>query len=199
MASRTRIVAVVLALVGIFIFATRRGADDAPAAVEGSTDAATTVVLVRHAERADDGTTRDPDLSDAGRERAAALAETVTGLDAIYATQYRRTQQTAAPLAERSGVPVTTFDVEGGAEAYAEAQARRIREEHAGEAVLVVSHSNTVARLAAELAGAPFVPLDEDEYDRIIVIVLDGDAEPRIVEARFGAPSGAPAASAAAR
>ena len=49
-------------------------------------------------------TTKDPDLSDAGRARAESLANVLkdAGITAIYATELKRTQQTAAPLARLS-------------------------------------------------------------------------------------------------
>lgn len=50
----------------------------------------------------------DPPLNPTGVEQAAALAERLAGerLSAVYATPLRRSQQTAAPLAERAGVEV---------------------------------------------------------------------------------------------
>ena len=78
--------------------------------------AQSTVFVVRHAERADAGSAgagmmaNDPDLAEAGRARAESLATALkdAGITAIYATQFKRTQQTAAPLAKALGVPVTT-------------------------------------------------------------------------------------------
>ncbi len=74
-----------------------------------------TIFLVRHAERADTapGTSptmaADPDLSDAGRARADSLATALKDakITAIYATEFKRTQQTAAPLAKALGLTVT--------------------------------------------------------------------------------------------
>ncbi len=73
-----------------------------------------TVFLVRHAERADSspGTSptmaADPDLSAAGRARADHLAEALKDakITAIFATEFKRTQQTAAPLAKALGLTV---------------------------------------------------------------------------------------------
>ena len=73
-----------------------------------------TIFLVRHAERADTtpGTSptmaADPDLSEAGRARAESLATALKDakITAIYATKYKRTQQTAAPLAKALGLTV---------------------------------------------------------------------------------------------
>ena len=73
------------------------------------------VIVVRHAERADDGASPgtsmaaspDPELSEAGKARALKLAAMLgdAGIVAIYTTEYRRTKNTAAPLAAKAGVP----------------------------------------------------------------------------------------------
>ena len=62
----------------------------------------TTVFLVRHAEKAKDDP-RDPTLSDAGRRRAEALDALLVRVDVthLFATEYKRTQQTLEPLAGR--------------------------------------------------------------------------------------------------
>src|SRR6185436_2612241 len=56
----------------------------------------TTVILVRHAEKVIDPNNSDPDLSPAGQARAQEIVRIFSdaGINAIYATQYRRTQQT---------------------------------------------------------------------------------------------------------
>lgn len=74
------------------------------------------IVIVRHAEKADDGTT-DPPLSLTGRARAERLVDIVKGatIVALYATQYRRTQQTLAPLAKAHKLNVQIRPIgEGG-------------------------------------------------------------------------------------
>src|ERR1700720_2165791 len=67
-----------------------------------------TIFIVRHAEKAD--ATKDSDLSEAGRARAEALAKMLKDakINAIYATEFKRTQQTAAPLAKALGITVMT-------------------------------------------------------------------------------------------
>src|SRR6266446_2098902 len=66
--------------------------------------AQSTILIVRHAEKAD--ATKDPDLSEAGRARSEGLAKTLrdANITAIYATEFKRTQQTAAPLAKALGI-----------------------------------------------------------------------------------------------
>src|SRR6267378_496425 len=65
----------------------------------------TTVILVRHAEKVIDPNNSDPDLSPAGQVRAQELARMFgdSGINAIYATQYKRTQESVRPLADRLG------------------------------------------------------------------------------------------------
>src|SRR5438093_7590296 len=66
------------------------------------------VVIVRHAEKAaSDG--GDPDLSPAGRARAEELARILkdSGITAIFTSEFKRTQQTAAPIAASTGISTT--------------------------------------------------------------------------------------------
>jgi len=70
------------------------------------------IFIVRHAEKADN-TSKDPDLSEAGRTRAQALAGMLKDADitSIYVTDFKRTQQTAMPLAKLLGAQTKTITV----------------------------------------------------------------------------------------
>jgi broad specificity phosphatase PhoE len=134
----------------------------------------TTIVLVRHAEK-QLGTIDDPPLAPAGEERARRLAQlfgerTAPGrVEAIYATDTRRAQQTAAPLAARLGVGVIALS----ADASSASLARRVRREHRGGVALVVGHGNTVPELVRALAPdvAPPAMADED-YGAVYVVTV---------------------------
>ena len=67
----------------------------------------------------------DPDLSEAGRARAASLATALkdAGIVAIFTTEFKRTQQTAEPLAKALGLTVKV--VKGDAEAPGRTGCRR--------------------------------------------------------------------------
>src|SRR5437667_11564086 len=66
------------------------------------------VVIVRHAEKAANGG-NDPDLSSAGHARAEALARILkdSGITAIFSTEFKRTEETAAPTATATHVTPT--------------------------------------------------------------------------------------------
>src|SRR5579871_5976448 len=107
----------------------------------------TIVVLARPAEKVL-SSIQDPPLSADGEQRAERLAQIfgrgkgVGHIDAIYVSDARRTQQTAAPLAERLGkkaIVVPAADIKG--------LASRVMHEHDGDTVLVIGHSNTVPEL----------------------------------------------------
>lgn len=122
-----------------------------------------TFVVLRHAEKLDDGT-RDPELSAVGRTRAGEIAARLRHmpLEGAWASQYLRTLQTAEPAARARGVPVMRYDAGESPQALA----ARLRAAHAGGTVLVVGHSNTVPALVAALCTCEVAPLDESHYDR---------------------------------
>ena len=130
------------------------------------------VIVVRHAERADGGSMSaakqtDPLLSSEGEARAKRLAAMLaeSGITAIYATEYRRTQDTAKPIADRLGLKVQTQKGQDTAGLVAMLKAR-----HAKDVVLLVGHSNTVPEIIKALGGPAF-KIPDDEYDTIYFLV----------------------------
>lgn len=157
-----------------------------PAAAQEHRSAGVTLILVRHAETADDDR-RDPSLNEAGRSRAESLAETLeyAAPVAIYVTQYRRTQQTAEALATRSGAPVVLHPVRSAdLEEFAAGLLERIGREHGGQTVVIVGHSNTVPAIVRAATGAPIEDLAHETYDRMYIVRL-GTAESVLVQARY--------------
>ena len=136
------------------------------------------IYLVRHAEKQ---TGDNPALTDAGKVRAETLAELLSDKDLteIFSTNYKRTLETAAPIAERTGLEVQLYDATD-----LDAFAKVLKSKDG--VILVVGHSNTTPPLAAALGGDPGTPIDEStEYDRLYVIDLSGDAPTSRIE-RFG-------------
>jgi len=143
---------------------------------EGTAQAgeATTVFLVRHAERADDDP-RDPHLSETGRERAAALAGLLghAGVTHLFASEYRRTIETLEPLAARTGVEIVVTPAREG-----ERLSKALRALPGGSVAVVAGHSNTVPELVRGLGGSlTETTLDEAQYDRLFVVLLSSDPE----------------------
>lgn len=145
----------------------------------------TVVVLVRHAEKATDGS-RDPLLTDAGRQRADALVERVADrpIAAVYATPFRRTQLTAWPVAHARGLSITVRPAGESAASFAEV----LRTRHAGQQVLVVGHSNTLPALARALGAPDVADMDESEYDRAMIVVIPPHGEVRLHQERWTVP-----------
>jgi phosphohistidine phosphatase SixA len=136
-----------------------------------------TFVVVRHAEKGNDDL-QDPALSVAGQARAEALAVQLRDapLTAIYATSFRRAQQTAAPVARTHHIDVQTYDGKLPAPEFAS----QLRRAHASGIVLVVGHSNTVPDIAAALCGCAVEPMEETEYDRRMTVRVLADGTARL-------------------
>jgi broad specificity phosphatase PhoE len=139
------------------------------------------VFVVRHAERADSAAPKmaaqaDPPLSASGEARAATLATMLgdAGIRAIYVTEFRRTQDTARPLATRLGLSLQKLPSAGTGELIA-----RLRSEHANDIVLAVGHSNTVPAIIRALGG-PQLTIADDEYDNLFIVVPDDGTVTRI-------------------
>lgn len=141
---------------------------------------ALTVVLTRHAEKAG-SPAEDPPLSTAGNHRANLLASMLadSGVSAIYATQYIRTQQTAQPLSKRLGIPIEKFPAQNTAELV---QAIR---KHAGGIVLVVGHGTTVPAVISMLGG-PAVEIKEAEFDNLFILTISAQ-DVSLLRLRYGA------------
>jgi broad specificity phosphatase PhoE len=151
--------------------------------------ATTTIIFVRHVEKAA-VPAEDPGLSVAGQRRVAELTrqlagvDVVAGIDAVYATAYRRTQETARPIADALNLPINTYDA-GDTETVLET----ILKNHKGKIILVVGHSNTVPELIANLGASKNVPLiEENEYDNIYIISIPWFGKTKTIRLRFGEP-----------
>ena len=124
----------------------------------------TTVLLVRHADR-----DNNVDLLNAvGLARAQELAHVVdkAGLAAIIRSDAVRAQQTAEPAATAEGlVPIVL------PQADVTAFIDEIRNNHRGQTVLVVGHSDTVPQIIAGLGG-PAVTIGGTEFDNFYVLTL---------------------------
>ena len=157
--------------------------------------ATTTMIFVRHAEKA--GPSADnPGLTPAGQRRAAELArqlvdaDVVAGVDAIYSTPYRRTMETAQSVADALDLEVISYDPSDN-----EAVLETILKTHKGKIILVVGHSDTLPILIADLgASKKVLPIAEYEYDNIYIISIPWFGKTKTIRLRYGDPyTGEPA------
>ena len=149
----------------------------------------TTVILVRHAEKAAEPAA-DPPLTAEGVARAQALVEAVRGMPvtAIVSTDFMRTRATAAPLAARLGL--TPEIVDPRLRDHARLVAEGILARHRGETVVVVGHSNTVPDIVAALGATRPPPICDAEYDNLYVVRVPPSGSATVERRRYGATSG---------
>lgn len=147
------------------------------------------VYVVRHAERADDGmaepsaamtSTKDPDLSAEGRARARRLASMLrdAGITRVLATEYRRTRQTAEPLASSAGVEIETTPASDVSALVARVAAHR-------SPLLIIGHSNTVPDILQALGIEDVIRLADEEYDNLFVVVRSSTGPPVLARLRY--------------
>ena len=132
-------------------------------------DAAPVVFIVRHAEKASSGG-KDPDLSVEGQKRADALANMLkdSQITSVFVTEFKRTQETAAPTARAAHVNPTVIPANDMASLVQKLRALK------GNA-LVVGHGNTIPDLLKAIGIATPVTIPEDDYTEVFAVLL-GDA-----------------------
>jgi broad specificity phosphatase PhoE len=144
----------------------------------------TTVILVRHAEKAIvPPENKDPDLSLAGQARAKELARMLSdsGIKTIYVTQFKRTQQTVKPLAEKLGLTATQFEAKKTTELV-----KKIREQNAGQVVFIAGHNNTVPEIIAALGGPTLPIIPETDFDNFYVLTVPSEGSAKLLKLKYG-------------
>ena len=143
----------------------------------------TTVILVRHAEKKIEPVNPDPDLAPEGVERAQQIARMFAdaGINVIYATQYKRTQQTVQPLADRTGVPVTVLNADQTQELV-----NQIHTNHRGETIFIAGHNNTVPAIVSALSGETFPTIPETEYDNLFIVTIYRYGKAKVTKLKYG-------------
>jgi 2,3-bisphosphoglycerate-dependent phosphoglycerate mutase len=153
------------ALTGFFLFFSSiqtQGVTDAlsVASVEPST-----FVVVRHAEKVDSST--DPDLSEAGLQRATRLAAVLQymQIDGLHSTPFKRTWQTLGVLAETRGLTVQEYDPRNPNPFLDVAKSEY------GKIHVIAGHSNTAPVIVNYLSGnTVYTELGDDVYDHLWIV-----------------------------
>lgn len=143
----------------------------------------TTIFVVRHAEKGPEPD--DPGLTEKGGRRALELARALQDarVSALFATEYKRTQQTLAPLARALGTTPVLLDA-----ADLNGLVARLRALPPGSRAVVASHSNLVHVIVERLSGVKVAQLADTDYDRLFVVTVGGTGSGSAVALRFGEP-----------
>jgi 2,3-bisphosphoglycerate-dependent phosphoglycerate mutase len=137
----------------------------------------TTWLIFRHAER--EG--RSDQLSDAGRKRANVLQQLGTAfrVAAVYSTDFNRTRDTVAPMAQALDLTIETYPVQG------HDWLTQVEQKHRGKVIAIVGHSNTTGEMVEALTGIKPRPIEHDHYDRFF-LVRTGGQKPTVMEIPYG-------------
>ena len=144
-----------------------------------TTEETTTYYLIRHAEKVrTDATNRNPNLNEAGTKRAANWGTYFKNidLDAVYATNYNRTQQTASPTAKNKKLEVQEYDPRN---LFSDAFSKETK----GKKVLVVGHSNTTPVFVNKILGEKkYADMDDHDNASLYIVTIVGTKKTSRIE-----------------
>jgi broad specificity phosphatase PhoE len=151
--------------------------DDKSPELEIDTQYVTTFYLIRHAEKdRSDPDVIDPELNQRGLGRAMHWAEILKDvpLNAIYTTDFERTNMTAAPAAVKQDITVQYYDPE-------ELDIEQFLADNRGNNVLVVGHSNSTPALVNKIIGEEkYGQMDDYDNGSLFIVQIKGDSTTEI-------------------
>ena len=106
------------------------------------------------------------------------------GINAIYATQYKRTQETVKPLADKLGLPLNVVNSKSTADLLA-----KIRAENSGQTVFIAGHNNSVPEIIFALGGGKYPTIPESEYDNLYIVTVYRTGHAKVVKMKYGSAS----------
>ncbi|HNE27543.1 MAG: histidine phosphatase family protein [Saprospiraceae bacterium] len=148
-------------------------------------DTATVFILARHAETTGAGS--DPFLSAEGQLRAEELARVLQNvpLAAVYSTNYNRTRLTAQPTATAQNLSLQLY-----APSEQAALLATLKEQYAGQTVLLLGHSNTVPQMLNLLTQSnAWSTLSDTQYDNLFVVTVFKASPAKVLHLKYGKPS----------
>ena len=106
-----------------------------------------------------------------------------SGIAAIYATQYKRTQQTVKPLADKLGLTVTQIEAKQTAELV-----KQIRAGNRGQVIFIAGHNNTAPEIIAALGGPKLPIIPETDFDNLYILTVTSDGSAKLLQLKYGSP-----------
>ena len=132
-------------------------------------DSVTTYYFIRHAEKDRSDTENvDPELTQKGLGRAMHWAEIMddVAIDAIYTTDYERTQMTAAPIAVKQNLTVQIYDL-------GTIDIEQFKADNLNKKVFVVGHSNTTPDFVNKMIGQEkYVQIDDHQNGSLFIVEI---------------------------
>lgn len=132
-------------------------------------DTVSTFYFIRHAEKdRSDPENIDPELNQKGLGRAMHWAEILNdvAIDAIYSTDYERTQMTAAPTAVKKNITIQYYDPES-------IDIEQFKADNINKKVLVVGHSNTTPDFVNKMIGKEkYQQIDDLENGSLFIVEI---------------------------
>jgi len=140
---------------------------------------ATTVAIVRHAEKQDNSA--NAPLTKTGECRAESLARILnnSGISVVFSTNFERTRETVNNYADSQSPKISiqyynnTKDV-----------ANQIKSKYAGKSILVAAHSDTVEQLVQDV-GAGSVPPIGNEFNNLLIVTIPSDGTPSLTRMKY--------------
>jgi broad specificity phosphatase PhoE len=131
----------------------------------------TTYYLIRHAEKDRTNTTnKNPNLNEEGLKRAENWATHFKNIDfdAVYSTNYNRTQQTAKPTAESKNLDILNYNPTKMYDSIFQQNTK-------GKTVLIVGHSNTTPVFANIILGEKkYENMDDYNNASLYIVTIKG-------------------------
>ncbi len=140
--------------------------------------AKSTYFLIRHAEKdRSDTENKNPSLTEEGKQRAQLWSQLLSGygIEAVYATDYNRTQQTAAPSAEKLGLEIQSYHP-------FKIDFEQFLKDTQGKIVLIVGHSNTIPFFVNKLIKQDkYQQMQDDDNSSLYIVTIEGTTSSDVV------------------
>jgi len=140
----------------------------------------TTYYFIRHAEKdTTDAKNKDPELTEAGVKRAQNWAQTFKDIDfdLIYSSDYKRTLNTAQPIAENQNEEIKFYNTK-------KLNDKDFQENTKNKTVLVVGHSDLNPEWVNYILGKKkYQDLDESVYGSLFIVTIhpNGDRTSQVL------------------
>lgn len=125
------------------------------------------IILIRHAERANNDT--DAALSQSGLDRAGRLVSVLKDIkiDELYATPFKRTRGTVEPIAQKNNQQIFEYKTNE-----MKTLAETLRKKW-GKTILIAGHANTTPNLTNLLIKEEkYREIEESDFGKIFIVTI---------------------------